>query len=250
MPLAINSATKALAELLVGGKEYIALMHVHKDFELDDLNKTLKQFTGVISQLPPVRSNVKRQYRDREIYYLDVLEIEGNDVLFKVGVHSGTYIRKLISDIGEKLGTGAHMIELRRTKVSTLSEKSGLVTLQDLDDAVYFYQNEKDDRLLKKCIQNIEDALDFMPKVIVSDEAVDTVAHGSPVAVPGITGFNHFDKGDRIFISTLKGELIAIGNAVMSSDELLSAKGGIAVKNDTVIMKTGLYPAYHRQNQT
>ena len=248
MPLAINSATKALAELLVGGKEYIALMHVHKDFELDDLNKTLKQFTGVISQLPPVRSNVKRQYRDREIYYLDVLEIEGNDVLFKVGVQSGTYIRKLINDIGEKLGTGAHMIELRRTKVSTLSEKSGLVTLQDLDDAVYFYQNEKDDRLLKKCIQNIEDALDFMPKVIVSDEAVDTVAHGSPVAVPGIVKMNNFEKNDRVFISTLKGELIALGNAVMTPTEIMHAKGGIAIKNDSVVMRIGTYPVYKKIN--
>ena len=248
MPLAINSATKALAELLVGGKEYIALMHVHKDFELDDLNKTLRQFTGVISQLPPVRSNVKRQYRDREIYYLDVLEIEGNDVLFKVGVQSGTYIRKLINDIGEKLGTGAHMIELRRSKVSTLSEKSGLVTLQDLDDAVYFYQNEKDDRLLKKCIQNIEDALDFMPKVIVSDEAVDTVAHGSPVAVPGIVKMNSFEKNDRVFISTLKGELIALGNAVMTPTEIMHAKGGIAIKNDSVIMRTGTYPVYKKIN--
>ena len=248
MPLAINSATKALAELLVGGKEYIALMHVHKDFELDDLNKTLKQFTGVISQLPPVRSNVKRQYRDREIYYLDVLEIEGNDVLFKVGVQSGTYIRKLISDIGEKLGTGAHMIELRRTKVSTLSEKSGLVTLQDLDDAVYFHQNEKDDRLLKKCIQNIEDALDFMPKVIVSDEAVDTVAHGSPVAVPGIVKMNNFEKNDRVFISTLKGELIALGNAVMTPTEIMHAKGGIAIKNDSVVMRIGTYPVYKKIN--
>ena len=248
MPLAINSATKALAELLVGGKEYIALMHVHKDFELDDLNKTLKQFTGVISQLPPVRSNVKRQYRDREIYYLDVLEIEGNDVLFKVGVQSGTYIRKLINDIGEKLGTGAHMIELRRSKVSTLSEKSGLVTLQDLDDAVYFYQNEKDDRLLKKCIQNIEDALDFMPKVIVSDEAVDTVAHGSPVAVPGIVKMNNFEKNDRVFISTLKGELIALGNAVMTPTEIMHAKGGIAIKNDSVVMRIGTYPVYKKIN--
>ena len=248
MPLAINSATKALAELLVGGKEYIALMHVHKDFELDDLNKTLKQFTGVISQLPPVRSNVKRQYRDREIYYLDVLEIEGNDVLFKVCVQSGTYIRKLINDIGEKLGTGAHMIELRRSKVSTLSEKSGLVTLQDLDDAVYFYQNEKDDRLLKKCIQNIEDALDFMPKVIVSDEAVDTVAHGSPVAVPGIVKMNNFEKNDRVFISTLKGELIALGNAVMTPTEIMHAKGGIAIKNDSVVMRIGTYPVYKKIN--
>lgn len=74
--------------------------------------------------MPPVRSHVKRQYRQREVYYSEIIEISGKDVLFKVGVESGTYIRKLIHDMGENLGVGAHMVELRRTKVSTLSEKT------------------------------------------------------------------------------------------------------------------------------
>ncbi|MCW1301853.1 MAG: RNA-guided pseudouridylation complex pseudouridine synthase subunit Cbf5, partial [Candidatus Parvarchaeota archaeon] len=134
--------------LLLGGKEYIALMHVHKDFNEDELKKSVSSFIGKINQLPPARSNVKRQYRERTVYYLDILEIDGRDVLFKVGVESGTYIRKLINDIGEKSGLGAHMVELRRTKVADLTEDDGLATLQDLEDAVYFYTNDGDERLL------------------------------------------------------------------------------------------------------
>jgi H/ACA ribonucleoprotein complex subunit 4 len=244
LPIALNAANKALSLLLVGGKEYIALMHLHKSISVEVLNKTFKEFTGKIMQLPPVRSHVKRQYREREIYYSEILEIDNNDVLFKVGVESGTYIRKLIHDIGEKLGIGAHMVELRRTKVSTLTEKDHLVTLQDLDDAMYYYEHDSDERFIDYCIQNIEDAIDFLPKVFVSDSAVDTICNGSPLAIPGIVKMNHFKSGEKIFISTLKGELIALGKSIIASEEIKANGKGIVVKTDSVIMKTGTYPKY------
>ncbi len=244
LPLALNRANKAISMLLIGGKEYMALMHLHKQVDEGILREMLKQFTGTITQLPPVRSNVKRQYREREVYYSEILEIDDKDVLFKIGVESGTYIRKLIHDIGEKLGVGAHMSELRRTKVSTLSEKNHLVTLQDLEDAVYYHDKEGDDRLLSYVLQNIEDAIDFLPKVFLSDSAVDPVCRGSPLAVPGIVRTNRFETGDTVFMSSLKGELIAIGVASMSSTDVVNGKKGIAVKTDSVIMKTDTYPRY------
>ena len=46
------------------------------------------------------------------------IEIDGQDVLFRVGCQAGTYIRKLCHDIGTALGTGAHMAQLRRTKAA------------------------------------------------------------------------------------------------------------------------------------
>ena len=223
-------------------------MHLHSEVDEQLLRDTFDKFIGKIMQLPPVRSHVKRQYRQREIYYSDILEINGRDVLFKVGVESGTYIRKLIHDMGEELKVGAHMVELRRTKVSTLSEKGNLVTLQDLDDAVYFYEKENDDKLLNKCLDSIESAVDFIPKVFISDGAVDPVCHGSPLAVPGIVKFNDFGKEEVVGIMTLKGELIALGKAVMSADEIKSFKKGIAVKTDSVIMKIDTYPKYEKIN--
>ncbi len=223
-------------------------MHLHKEVGEQLLRDTFSKFTGQIMQLPPVRSHVKRQYRQREVYYSEIMEIEGRDVLFKVGVESGTYIRKLIHDMGETLGVGAHMTELRRTKVSTLSEKDSLVTLQDLEDAVYMYENENDNRLLDKCIGNIESAIGFLPKILVSDSAVDPICHGSPVAIPGIVKLTAFEKDEVLAIMTLKGEIIALGKSVLSSDEIKSLKKGVAVKTDSVIMKTGTYPAYKKIN--
>ncbi len=246
--MAINNATKALSVLLLGGKEYIALMHLHKEVDEQLLRDTFNKFIGKIMQLPPVRSHVKRQYRQREIYYSEILEIDGKNVLFKVGVESGTYIRKLIHDIGNDLGVGAHMTELRRTKVSTLTEKDNLVTLQDLEDAIYFYEKENDNRLLNKCIGNIETAIDFLPKVFVSDTAVDPICHGSPLAVPGVVKLTDFDKEEVVGIMTLKGELIALGKSVLSAEEIKAVKKGVAVKTDSVIMNLGTYPQYKRIN--
>jgi H/ACA ribonucleoprotein complex subunit 4 len=234
--------------LLFGGKEYIALMHLHKEIDEQLLRNTFNKFIGKITQLPPVRSHVKRQYRQREIYYSDILEINGRDVLFKVGVESGTYIRKLIHDMGEELKVGAHMSELRRTKVSTLSERDSLVTLQDLEDAVYFYKEEKDSRLLDRCLGSIESAIDFLPKIFVSDTAVDPICHGSPLAVPGAVKLTEFEKDETVAIMTLKGEIIALGKAVMSAEEIKTAKKGVAVKTDSVIMNVGTYPPYKKIN--
>ncbi|MCL4375989.1 RNA-guided pseudouridylation complex pseudouridine synthase subunit Cbf5 [Candidatus Parvarchaeota archaeon] len=248
MPLAINNATKVLPVLLFGGKEYIALMHLHSEVDEQLLRDTFNKFIGKIMQLPPVRSHVKRQYRQREIYYSEILEIDGKNVLFKVGVESGTYIRKLIHDMGEELKVGAHMTELRRTKVSTLSEKDNLVTLQDLEDAVYFYEKENDGRLLNKCLGSIESAIDFLPKIFISDTAVDPVCHGSPLAVPGVVKLTDFDKEEVVGIMTLKGELIALGKSVLSAEEIKAVKKGVAVKTDSVIMNLGTYPQYKRIN--
>ena len=80
---------------LKAGKEYICLMHLHNEVKDKQIKKVLTQFTGIITQLPPIKSAVKKVERQREIYYVELLEIEDKDVLFKVGCEAGTYIRKL-----------------------------------------------------------------------------------------------------------------------------------------------------------
>ncbi len=137
LPTALGRATRIVQTLLKAGKEYVAVMHLHKLVAGGKLKSVLKEFTGKIKQLPPVRSAVKRKLREKEIYYLELLEMDGQDVLLKIGCEAGTYVRKLIHDIGVKLGCGAHMSELRRTKVACFDEQSNLITLQDLADAYY-----------------------------------------------------------------------------------------------------------------
>ncbi|MCD4666961.1 RNA-guided pseudouridylation complex pseudouridine synthase subunit Cbf5, partial [archaeon] len=77
LPIAFGRGTRVVQVLLKSGKEYIGLMHLHKEASLEDIQKVVIKFTGNIEQLPPIRSAVKRRLRTRKIYYLNILEVEG-----------------------------------------------------------------------------------------------------------------------------------------------------------------------------
>ena len=140
LPIALEKATRIVQILLKAGKEYICLMHLHKEISEQDIRETVKKFTGEIKQLPPVKSAVKRQERFREIYYFNILEIQDKDVLFKIGCQAGTYIRKIVHDFGLSLNIGANMQQLIRTKAGPFTDKTW-TTLHDLKDAYELYKN-------------------------------------------------------------------------------------------------------------
>ncbi len=240
LPVALGEATKANQIMLKAGKEYIAVMHLHKPADERFIIEELKKLVGVIEQTPPLRSAVKRKPRKRQIYYVKVLEIEDRDVLFKIGVEAGTYIRKLIHDFGIKTKIGAHMSALRRTKAGPFNEGTTF-TLQDLKDAVYYYREENNDKFLKKIIQPVEVAFTHIPKIWIFDSAVDSICHGANLNVPGISKLHSgIKKGDTVAIFTLKNEIVAYGIAQLNSEEMLGEKG-FAVDTERVFMKPGTY---------
>ncbi len=247
LPVAIGRATRAVQTLLIAGKEYVCLMHLHKEAPEEKIREVMKSFVGRIEQLPPIKSAVKRQWRKRTIYYIDIHEIEGQDVLFTVGCQAGTYIRKLCHDMGQKLGTGAHMQELRRTKAGPFTEDT-LVTLADLKDAYWFYKEEGNERFLRHVIQPVENAVIHLPKVWIMDTTVSAITHGADLAVPGISKIHSgIEKNKTIAIMTLKDELVALGETKMSSEEVMKNNRGIAVKTKKVFMPTGVYPKVQKK---
>ncbi len=224
-------------------KEYVCVMQLHGDVDDAKLESVIKKFTGKIYQRPPLRSSVKRTLRIREIHYLTILEREGKLVLLKIGCEAGTYVRKLVHDIGLLLGVGAHMRELRRTKAGPFREDETLVKLQDIAEALYRWREEDKDDLLRKVIAPMERAVCHLPKIIIRDTAVDAIAHGANLAVPGILALHEgINVGDRVAIFTVKGELVALGKANMNTEQVLESNRGIAVKTTRVIMSTGIYP--------
>jgi H/ACA ribonucleoprotein complex subunit 4 len=247
LPIAVGKATRIVQALLIAGKEYICLMHVHKEVPEETLRKKMNEFIGKITQLPPIKSAVKRVWRERNVYYLEILDIQGQDVLFAVGCQAGTYIRKLCFDIGQSLGCGAHMAELRRTKAGPFDE-STIVTLHDLTDAYWFYKNEGNDKYLRHVIQPVENAVSHMPKIWIMDTTVDSACHGADVAIPGISKLhNDIEPEQTVAIMTLKGELVALGESKMTSKEMMQRDRGIAIKTKKVFMEPGTYPRVQRK---
>jgi len=239
LAVALGRATRVVEYLLHAGKEYVAVMHLHKEVSEEKIKSVFKKFTGKIKQKPPLKSAVKRVVREREIYYIDILEIDKKEVLFKVGCEAGTYIRKLCHDIGKKLGVGAHMAELRRTKAGCFDE-STLVTLQDLADA-YWYYKKGNEKFIRKVIQPMENAVSHLPFVWVLDSTVESLCHGIDLKVPGIAKVESSIKpDDKIAIMTLKDELIALGTAKINSVEMVGSKG-LAVRTEKVFMESGGY---------
>ena len=137
LPIGLGQSTRALSLLLLFPKEYRGVMRVHSSVPRKQLDSAVSEFTGEIFQRPPQRSSVSRQTRSRRIHEFELTESDGNLYLFRVLCESGTYIRKLVYDLGEVLGVGATMVVLRRSRVGPLSEEDGLVTLHQLTDAVY-----------------------------------------------------------------------------------------------------------------
>src|SRR3989344_2103383 len=246
LPIALDKATRIVEVLLKAGKEYVAWMHIHKEIDEDVVRKVIeKEFIGKIQQLPPIRSAVKRQLREREIYYLEIIEIDGQEVLFKVGCQAGTYIRKICHDIGLKLNTGAHMVQLVRTKAGPF-QYADWKSLHDLKDAYEDYKDGKEEGI-RKVILPIEKAVEHLPKVWVVDNCVDSLCHGADLSIPGIAKFNDFYEDEIIAIMTLKNELISLGIAVEDSEKIMKKDKGRVVKNHKVFMGRKVYPGFKQR---
>lgn len=250
LPVALEESTKVARILLKAGKEYVCAMRLHGGCSRQELEKVFSKFVGEIYQRPPVKSAVKRQLRRRRIHYIKLLEFESRDVLFKVGCEAGTYIRKLCHDVGEVLGCGAHMLELRRIR-SGVFDESSIVTLHDLADAYAFYRENGIEDFLRKAVVPVEDALKHLPRVVVRDGAVDALCHGAALAIPGIVRLDpEVEAGREVALLTLKGELIAIGSALMDVKKILLEDKGIAVRTKRVLMKPGTYPRqWHKHGE-
>jgi H/ACA ribonucleoprotein complex subunit 4 len=247
LPVALGRATRIVQALLTAGKEYVGIMHLHEQVPTKELETAIKKFVGTITQLPPLRSAVKRQLRQRSIYYFEILEVQGKDVLFKVGCEAGTYIRKLCHDIGTALKTGAHMAVLHRTKAGPFTSKD-CVTLQDIEDAMWYWQNEKNEKLLRACIKPVEAGIAHLPKIWVQDSAIDTLCHGATLKAPGIIKLESgIAKNNTVAMLTLKNELVALGTAQRSAEELIRLERGEAVITNKVFMLPGTYPKQARE---
>jgi len=199
LPIALNRACKLTGFFLGEDKEYVGIMKIHGDIELNKIKEMIKEkFMGKIMQKPPVKSRVARVEREREVKSFDILEADGQNILFKTEVQGGTYIRKLIHDLGEALGAGAHMLELRRIRAGIFKEDES-INLYDFEKAVSEYKNG-DDSALKKLIYPGEIISELFPVVQIQEESAERILRGQPVYEKNLTGKANVNIGDKICV--------------------------------------------------
>ncbi len=242
LPICFGKAVRLTDIVLSSDKEYVCLMKLHADRSEERIREVMGRFVGKIYQLPPVRSAVKRQVRIRTIKELEILDIDGRDVLFRISCDAGTYVRTLCIDIGEMLLCGASMTELRRTRSGKMREADA-ATLQDLTDSYIFWQQDGRGDWLRSIIRPMEVLVDPLPKIIVKPTAVDAVCHGADLSVKGIHMIDpDIRRNALVAMMTLRGELVALGKMQMSTDKIMDSDFGVAVRTGRVFMDVGHYP--------
>ena len=236
--IALENSTKLMPIILSSRKEYVGLVHLHKDVDETKVRELFSTTRGRVKQLPPVKSAVARRIREREIYYLELLEIDGRNVLFKIGTEAGFYVRRFADDVGKKLGVGGHLQELRRTRSGSFGEESA-ITMQQLFDTL------GDEGKMREVIMPMELVIGSIGKVVISDSAIENICSGAPLGIGGIARLEDgIFKGGWVAMLSMKGELVAIGRALLSSQEIVKMNRGLAVKTDKVLMRKGTYPLF------
>ncbi len=245
LPLCFGEATKLSSFLLDSDKHYEVRIQLGvrtdsgdaegkvlrsvalEDYAIDEakIESALAQFRGPIDQVPPMYSAVKREgqplyklarkgievereARRVEIFRNEITKFDGRDVSLRIECSKGTYVRTIADDLGELLGCGAHVSELRRTK-------AGPFHLADcvLFDTLKARQDEGADALLKE-IRPSACAVQAFPRVNLTSAGLWHVRHGQPVMVPhapsqGWVRLHEDGLGDNGFVGV--GEVLDDG---------------------------------------
>ncbi|VVB99107.1 putative tRNA pseudouridine synthase B [uncultured archaeon] len=239
LPVALGRATKLLSYLTSKDKKYVCLMRTGKAMTEREIKGIFVRFVGEIIQTPPKMSAVAKKPRRRKVYYIKPLQIRSSDVLFEVHCEAGTYIRVLVSDFARFTG-GAEMLELRRTSVGSI-EENGSHTLQAISDAMWLAREKHDESRIRSMLIPADEAL-ALPKIVLRDAAIEAVCAGAHLFAPGVEKHDvGFTRGSLVALVSLKGELVGVARAEMSSGEMKERKKGAVAVPERIFMKRGTY---------
>ncbi|XP_042511843.1 H/ACA ribonucleoprotein complex subunit 4-like [Macadamia integrifolia] len=242
----IDRATRLVKSQQGAGKEYVCIARLHSSVpDVAKVARALETLTGAVFQRPPLISAVKRQLRIRTIYESKLLEydVDKHLVVFWISCEAGTYVRTLCVHLGLLLGVGGHMQELRRVRSGILGEKDNMVTMHDVLDAQWVYENYRDETYLRRVIMPLEVVLTSYKRLVVKDSAVNAICYGAKFMIPGLLRFeNDIEVGEEVVLMTTKGEAIALGIAEMTTAVMATCDHGVVAKIKRVVMDRDTYP--------
>ena len=243
LPICVGAATKIAQFLLSSDKEYAATMTlgvrtdtqdaagkvistVEKlDFGEKEVESAFSHFVGEIEQIPPMVSavrykgkklyelarqgkEVEREPRRVKILELEIVSCELPQVSFRVACSKGTYIRTLTSDIGDRLGCGAHQAELTRLRSGPF-RLSDAITLKELREMPH-----PELRIIP-----IKKALSHLPAIEVRDWFGKFVSKNALVSSADIVESPRLHSGELARILNSRGELLGVGEVQTVVDE-------------------------------
>ncbi|KAF9532058.1 pseudouridine synthase [Crepidotus variabilis] len=242
----IDRATRLVKSQQGAGKEYVCVLRLHAALPNPAaLPRALQTLTGALFQRPPLISAVKRQLRIRTIHESKLIEFDEkrNLAVFWVSCEAGTYIRTLCVHLGLVLGVGGHMQELRRVRSGAMSENDSMVTMHDVLDAQWVYDNTRDESYLRRVIKPLESLMVGYKRIVVKDSAVNAVCYGAKLMIPGLLRYEaDISVHEEVVLMTTKGEAIALAVAQMSTVELATCDHGVVAKVKRCIMERDTYP--------
>ncbi|PON95577.1 tRNA pseudouridine synthase B family [Trema orientale] len=242
----IDRATRLVKSQQGAGKEYVCVARLHSAVpDVAKVARALETLSGAVFQRPPLISAVKRQLRIRTIYESKLLEYDPDKhlVVFWISCEAGTYVRTLCVHLGLILGVGGHMQELRRVRSGILGEKDNMVTMHDVMDAQWVYDNYRDESYLRRVIMPLEVLLTSYKRLVVKDSAVNAICYGAKLMIPGLLRFeNDIEAGEEVVLMTTKGEAIALGIAEMTTAVMATCDHGVVARIKRVVMDRDTYP--------
>lgn len=242
LPVCLNKATKVIPYLDDSCKEYVAKMQLGLTTDTQDrtgklvdmknvgkiarsdILKVFKNFTGEIEQIPPMYSalkqngvrlyelarkgvEVKRKRRTVIVKELELIEFRKPVVTLRVKCSRGTYVRVLCSDIGDSLGTGATLNELRRIGSSGFN----------ISDSFKITDVEKGNFKLI----GLDQSLQHLRAFEISEDLAQDVRNGKSVSKSMLrnTCCEGFSKGENIRLMC-RNELVSVVESLLSYEEI------------------------------
>lgn len=243
LPICLNEATKIVRFLIDKDKEYSAVMTLGLETDTGDregrivkerpvpalstkdIDEVLKSFVGRISQNPPPFSAKKKDgvplYRmarqgfrieadpvEVTIFHLEIKEIKLPHIAFELRCSKGTYIRTLAKDIGQKLGCGGHLRELRRTSCGPFRLNRSC----NLDQ----FKESWETGMLEGAFWLIEEAIKDWPSIVLNEVSLRKIRNGMPLNGLDLRqlGLVRLREGDNVGLLSSEGRLVAVGKAI------------------------------------
>ena len=227
----LGQATRIARYLETLPKEYIAVVRLGVSTDTDDaqgriigqaqvprlsrqeLESSLRRFTGEIEQTPPLYSALKKdgqpfyrlarrgerelpQPRKIRVHRLELLEFDGVEMRLDIACSRGTYIRAIARDLGREIGCGGILAWLRRTSVGPFRVEAGTPF------------SELDRERIEKAGLTLDQALSFMPQVDLAEDQARAVGHGRPLKI------SVWESEGTAFRLRHKRRLIAVGRKI------------------------------------